>query len=180
MARFLVCFTPHFLSKFKALPAYRFRFVVKNKSRTVFRASVLILIDNRWRHKMFKTVQWNNLLRSSIKLARHFGDPLLNFSLLERRRVAGTRFREKGSPKCLLGTLASLIVSVYICSSMFPRGASGVSCCCFHWPIRAYFEILLEMKSRLVSNLAEPQWFRESKSMPLGALFLPHQRKFRE
>ena len=35
-AHFLDCFTPHFPSKFKALPACRFRFVVKNKSHTVF------------------------------------------------------------------------------------------------------------------------------------------------
>ena len=45
MARF-VCFTPHFPSNFKALPACRFRIVVKNKSRTVFCVPVLLLITD--------------------------------------------------------------------------------------------------------------------------------------
>ena len=44
-AHFLVCFTPHFPSKSKALPACCFRFVVKNKSCTAFCMSVL-LTDN--------------------------------------------------------------------------------------------------------------------------------------
>ena len=65
--RFLVCFTPLFPSNFKALPACQFSFVVKKQIAYSF-PCVRTLIDKRWHHKMLKTVQWNNSLRSLFHL----------------------------------------------------------------------------------------------------------------